>query len=259
MRPLEASGTSGMKPPPNGGLNLSVLDGWWDEAWNGRNGWAIGEEIKDGSMEFQNEVDAESLYSILENQVTPLFYARPDGRLPLAWLQLMRDSMRTVTPQFNTHRMVEEYTTRLYEPAATAARRLASNSCLPARALRDWKEDMRRRWHDVRIEEAHLEGGDLSNVPVGSPVKVVARVHLGEIKPEYVLVQACLGHGEGESVGCYTMLPLSPIPGPGYPGVHQFEGTITAQDSGEFALALRVIPQHSHLTQAHELRLIRWM
>ncbi len=259
MRPLEASGTSGMKPPPNGGLNLSVLDGWWDEAWNGRNGWAIGEEIKDGSMEFQNEVDAESLYSILENQVTPLFYARPDGRLPLAWLQLMRDSMRTVTPQFNTHRMVEEYTTRLYEPAATAARRLASNSCLPARALRDWKEDMRRRWHDVRIEEAHLEGGDLSNVPVGSPVKVVARVHLGEIKPEYVLVQACLGRGEGESVGCYTMLPLSPIPGPGYPGVHQFEGTITAQDSGEFALALRVIPQHSHLTQAHELRLIRWM
>ena len=258
MRPLEASGTSGMKPPPNGGLNLSVLDGWWDEAWNGRNGWAIGEEIKDGSMDFQNEVDAESLYSILENQVTPLYYARPDGRLPLAWIQLMRDSMRTVTPRFNTHRMVEEYTTRLYEPAAAAARRLASNACLPARALRDWKEDMRRRWHDVRIEEAHLEGGDLSNVPIGTPVRVMARVHLGEIKPEHVILQACLGRGEGDAIGCYTMLPLTVLPG-SQSGVHRYEGTVTVQDSGEFALALRLVPHHPDLTQAHELRLIRWM
>lgn len=258
MRPLEASGTSGMKPPPNGGLNLSVLDGWWDEAWNGRNGWAIGEEITDGSMEFQNEVDAESLYSILENQVTPLFYARPDGRLPLAWLQLMRDSMRTVTPRFNTHRMVEEYTTRLYEPAAAAARRLASNACLPARALRDWKEDMRRRWPDIRIEDAHLEGGDLTNIPVGTPVRVQARVHLGEIRPEHVRVQACLGQGEGDDISRYTMIPLTAAPG-GHHGVHHFEGTVTVHDSGEFALALRVIPHHDDLTQAHELRLIRWM
>src|SRR6476659_7132369 len=91
LRPLEASGTSGMKLPPNGGLNLSVLDGWWCEGYNGKNGWAIGAEIAEGDSEFQNEVDASSLYQLLENQIIPLYYAKPDGKLPLAWLQLMRE------------------------------------------------------------------------------------------------------------------------------------------------------------------------
>ncbi|HXO95774.1 MAG TPA: alpha-glucan family phosphorylase, partial [Chthoniobacterales bacterium] len=114
LRPLEASGTSGMKLPPNGGLNFSVLDGWWCEGYNGKNGWPIGPEISGGSVEFQNEVDIDSMFNILENQIIPLYYAKPDGRLPLAWLQLMRESMRSVTPVFNTHRMVKEYNERLY-------------------------------------------------------------------------------------------------------------------------------------------------
>ncbi len=258
LRPLEASGTSGMKPPPNGGLNLSVLDGWWAEAWNNSNGWAIGEEIDDGSPEFQNEVDANSLYSILENQVTPLYYARPDGRLPLAWIQLMRESMRSVTPRFNTHRMVEEYSLRLYEPAAAAAVKLGTNACLPARTLRDWKEDMRRRWEGVQVEEAHLEAGDLSNVPVGQPVRIVARVRLGEVAPEHVIVQACVGRGEGEHIVPGDSLDLTRSAVASEPGVHLYEGSVATQDSGEVALSLRVIPTHPLLTQKHELRLIRW-
>ena len=95
LRPLEASGTSGMKLPPNGGFNLSVLDGWWCEGYNGNNGWAIGAEIEDGTVDFQSEVDAGSLYQLLENQIIPLYYAKPDGKLPLAWLQLMRESIRS--------------------------------------------------------------------------------------------------------------------------------------------------------------------
>src|ERR1043166_9993643 len=84
LRPLEASGTSGMKSAPNGGINLSVLDGWWREGFNGSNGWGIGAEIDDGTTEFQNDVDASSLYQLLENQIVPLYYAKPDGKLPLA-------------------------------------------------------------------------------------------------------------------------------------------------------------------------------
>ena len=90
-----------MKAAPNGGINLSVLDGWWREGYNGSNGWAIGAEIDDDT-EFQNEVDASSLYQLLENQIVPLYYAKPDGKLPLAWLQLMRESIRSVTPVFPT-------------------------------------------------------------------------------------------------------------------------------------------------------------
>src|SRR3954465_11936310 len=132
LRPLEASGTSGMKLPPNGGLNLSVLDGWWCESYNGNNGWAIGGEIKGGTVDFQSEVDASSLYQLLENQIIPLYYAKPDGKLPLAWLQLMRDSIRSVTPMFNTHRMVKEYTERLYIPAAKSHADFARESCSAA-------------------------------------------------------------------------------------------------------------------------------
>src|SRR5438874_1756036 len=146
LRPHEASGTSGMKTAPNGGLNLSVLDGWWCEGYNGNNGWAIGSEIRDGSTEFQNEVDTSSLYQLLENQIIPLYYAKPDGKLPLAWLQLMRESIRSVTPVFNTHRMVKEYTERLYIPAAKSHADFSDQGCAAAVQLSQWKTKIRKDW-----------------------------------------------------------------------------------------------------------------
>src|SRR2546428_350753 len=156
LRPLEASGTSGMKTPPNGGLNLSVLDGWWCESSNGKNGWAIGAEIKGGTVDFQSEVDADSLYQLLENQIIPLYYAKPDGKLPLAWLQLMRGSIRSVTPVFNTHRMVKEYTERLYIPAARAHQELARHDCAAATKLSKWKSRMRKDWPQVSILDVQV-------------------------------------------------------------------------------------------------------
>src|SRR6266496_3117710 len=149
LRPLEASGTSGMKSAPNGGINLSVLDGWWREGYNGSNGWAIGAEIDNGTTEFQNEVDASSLYQLLENQIVPLYYAKPDGKLPLAWLQLMRESIRSVTPVFNTQRMVKEYTEKLYIPAAQAYGNFSRDGCGAATHLSQWKARMRKDWPQI--------------------------------------------------------------------------------------------------------------
>ena len=165
LRPLEASGTSGMKLPPNGGLNLSVLDGWWCEGYNGKNGWAIGAEIENGDGEFQNEVDATSLYQLLENQIIPLYYAKPDGKLPLAWLQLMRESIRSVTPVFNTHRMVEEYTERLYLPAAKAHEEFSRDGWRAATVLSQWKAQMRKDWPQVRISDVQIGNKDRQNIP----------------------------------------------------------------------------------------------
>src|SRR5881296_1454945 len=163
LRPLEASGTSGMKTPPNGGLNLSVLDGWWGESYNGNNGWAIGAEIKDGTVEFQNEVDSSSLYQLLENQIIPLYYAKLDGKLPLAWLQLMRESIRSVTPVFNTQRMVKEYTERLYIPAAKSHETFSRDSCGPATELSKWKTQIRKDWPQVRISDVQVGNIDRQN------------------------------------------------------------------------------------------------
>jgi starch phosphorylase len=257
LRPLEASGTSGMKVGPNGGLNLSVLDGWWCEGYNGNNGWTIAAELKNGSVEFQSEVDANSLYQLLENQIIPLYYAKPDGKLPLAWLQLMRESIRSVTPVFNTHRMVKEYTERLYIPAAQSHEEFSRDNCVAATDLSRWKSQMRKDWPQVRIHEVQINNKDRQNIPVGESLQLAARIHLGGVNPKHVRVEAY--HGESENGGIknptVTMLSES---GQNGDGSYIYQGAVPASESGAYGFSVRVVPTHPHLMQTHELRLISW-
>jgi glycogen phosphorylase len=258
LRPLEASGTSGMKLPPNGGMNFSVLDGWWSEGHNGRNGWPIGPEITGGSVEFQKEVDVDSLFNILENQIIPLYYAKPDGRLPLAWLQLMRESIRSVTPVFNTHRMVKEYNERLYEPAARALQVLSANSCKAAVELAKWKQNTRADWGKIRIEHVAAVPADVRDLIVGDTLQVEVKVFLGPVDPSHVRVQAYIGHSENGSIADPFTIDLQEIEKGEAPGQFKFKGNITATESGSYGFNVRVIPTHPHLSQEHELRLITW-
>jgi starch phosphorylase len=257
LRPLEASGTSGMKLAPNGGLNLSVLDGWWREGYNGNNGWAIGPEIENGTIEFQNEVDAGSLYQLFENQIIPLYYAKPDGKLPLAWLQLMRESIRSVTPVFNTHRMVKEYTERLYIPAAKSHKDFSRDNCAAATHLSQWKSKIRKDWPQVRIQDVQIGNTDRQNIPVGESLQLSTRVHLGAVDPKHVRVEAY--HGESENGGiknpAVTILAESSQNGD---GSYVYQGSVPAAESGAYGFSVRVVPTHPHLMQAHELRLITW-
>ncbi|MDQ2824882.1 MAG: alpha-glucan family phosphorylase [Verrucomicrobiota bacterium] len=257
LRPLEASGTSGMKLAPNGGLNLSVLDGWWCEGHNGNNGWAIGSEIRNGTVEFQNEVDSASLYQLLENQIIPLYYAKPDGKLPLAWLQLMRESIRSVTPVFNTHRMVKEYAERLYIPAAHSHEGFSREGCQAATELSRWKSKMRQDWSQVRIYDVQVGNQDRQNIPVGESLQVHARVHLGGVDPKHVRVEAY--HGESENGGiknpAVTILNENSRNGD---GSYIYQGSVPASESGAYGFSVRVVPTHPHLMQIHELRLITW-
>ncbi len=258
LRPLEASGTSGMKLPPNGGLNLSVLDGWWCESYNGNNGWAIGAEIDDGTVEFQSSVDAGSLYQLLENQIVPLYYAKPDGKLPLAWLQLMRESIRSVTPVFNTHRMVKEYAERLYAPAARAYEKLAADDSHAATALSQWKAQMRKDWSQVRIEDVQIANEDRHNILVGEALQLSAKVHLGAVEPQHVRVEAY--HGETDIGGIRN--PVATVLGEAgrtdADGDYLYRGSVPASESGAYAFSIRVVPTHPDLQQSHELRLITW-
>ncbi|MEI6416587.1 MAG: alpha-glucan family phosphorylase, partial [Verrucomicrobiota bacterium] len=261
LRPYEASGTSGMKLPLNGGINLSVLDGWWLESFNGKNGWAIGSEISGGSNEYQNEVDIQSLFSVLENQIVPLYYAKPDGRLPLAWIQSMRESMRTIVPMFNTHRMVKEYDRFLYEPAAVAHAAMEKNSFQNARELSRWKREMFLLWPAVEILQHQVVSVEQRDAFfVGEEVMIKAIVKLGAIKPEHVRVQAYFGPFEKNVITAPQILDIknvTPLPDAGE-GVYEYSGKIPAAESGSYALRLRIIPTHQNLLQAHELRLITW-
>ena len=257
LRPMEASGTSGMKCAPNGGINLSVLDGWWHEGFNGNNGWAIAAEISDGTVEFQSAVDANSLYQLLENQIIPLYYAKPDGKLPLAWLQLMRESIRSVTPVFNTHRMVEEYTERLYIPAARSHENFAQNGCEPATQLSQWKTRMRKDWPQVRIHDVQVGNKDRQNILVGESLQVSAHVYLGDVDPNHVRVEAY--HGEADNGGIKNpSVSVLNASGRNGDGSYLYQGSVPASESGAYGFSVRVVPTHPHLMQSHELRLIAW-
>ncbi len=257
LRPLEASGTSGMKCPPNGGLNFSVLDGWWCEGYNAKNGWAIGAEILDGTTEFQNEVDIASLFHILETQIVPLYYAKPDGKLPIAWLQLMRESIRSVTPVFNTHRMVTEYAERLYEPAAAAQRVLSAKNGAKATELSIWKERMRHLWPQIRIHNVEITNAEKLNVLVGDSVGVSATVHLGDIDPAHVRVQAYHGASDDIRIDKPATVDLDQARKADN-GNYVFSGSIPSPESGAYGFNVRVIPAHPNMIQPHELRLITW-
>ena len=260
LRPLEASGTSGMKSAPNGGINLSVLDGWWREGYNCSNGWAIGAEIDNGTTEFQNEVDASSLYQSLENQIVPLYYAKPDGKLPLAWLQLMRESIRSVTPVFNTQRMVKEYTEQLYIPAARAHGNFSSDGCGAATQLSHWKAQMRKDWPQVQISDVQVANKDRQSILVGESLQITARVHLGAVDPQHVRVEAY--HGEMDNgdirTPIATVLRQSPDQSGTGNGNYIYQGSVPATESGTYGFSVRVVPTHPCLLQAHELRLITW-
>src|SRR5213596_3595360 len=258
LRPLEASGTSGMKSAPNGGINLSVLDGWWREGYNGSNGWAIGAEIDDGTAEFQNEVDASSLYQLLENQIVPLYYAKPDGKLPLAWLQLMRESIRSVTPVFNTHRMVKEYTERLYIPAAKSHEDFSRDGCGAATQLSQWKTQIRKDWPQVQISDVQVANKDRQNILVGESLQIRARVHLGAVDPKHVRVEAYHGEADNGAIRNPTATVLNQSSQADANGNYIYQGSVPATESGTYGFSVRVVPTHPCLMQAHELRLITW-
>jgi starch phosphorylase len=258
LRPLEASGTSGMKAAPNGGINLSVLDGWWCEGFNGSNGWAIGAEIDNGTTEFQNEVDASSLYQLLENQIVPLYYAKPDGKLPLAWLQLMRESIRSVTPVFNTQRMVKEYTEQLYIPAAEAYENFSRDGCGAATQLSHWKTQIRKDWSQVQISDVQVANKDRQSISVGESLQISARVHLGAVDPRHVRVEAYHGEVDDGDLRNPTATVLNQHGNADGDGTYTYQGSVPATESGAYGFSVRVVPTHPGLMQAHELRLITW-
>jgi len=248
-----------MKAAPNAGINLSVLDGWWREGFNGNNGWAIGPEIDNGTIEFQNEVDASSLYQLLENQIIPLYYAKPDGKLPLAWLQLMRESIRSVTPVFNTHRMVKEYTERLYIRAARSHEDFARDSCTAATELSQWKARMRKDWPQVRIQEVQVGNADRQNISVGEQLQISARIHLGAVDPKHVCVEAYHGEADNGGIRNPTATVLDQSSQIDGNGNYLYHGSVPASESGAYGFSVRVVPTHPHLMQTHELRLITWL
>ncbi len=255
-RPLEACGTSGMKATANGALNLSVQDGWWVEGYAPDLGWSIGNGEVYEDHQYQDEVESKAIYDLLEQEIIPLFYDRGLDGLPRGWIAMMKRSMRTLCPQFNSNRMVEEYTDRCYVEAGLNSRKLSADGYRNAKELVSWLGNLRKNWNQVRITDIGHSDGD--EVEVHSEIVIKATVHLGPVKPSDVSVQTYYGRIDDGGNLCEISKVTMEHGGELGKGEHVFQTRIQCEKTGRFGYTVRILPSHSNLVCPIDSGLISW-
>ncbi len=256
IRPLEASGTSGQKAGLNGAPNASILDGWWPEAYNGRNGWAIGEERSYQDQNTADEADSRFLYELLEEDIVPLYYKLDANGLPHSWIEVMKESIKTVAPVFNTRRMVKDYATLLYIPAIKHGDKLSADSFSEAKELAVWKRSINEAWNDLWVE---AQAPRDQKMPIGAKVTIDAWVHLGRIRPEDVTVELLSARDDDGKLTDQVAVEMKPLANSlTSDGKLHYSGDYDTTTGGSHVFGVRVIPNHPYLLTKLELGLVRW-
>ncbi len=255
-RPLEACGTSGEKAALNGALNLSIKDGWWDEMFNGENGWAISSAETYEDMRKRDELEAMSLFEILERQVVPKFYDRSEGPVPREWVRMIKSSLSTLGPRVTAARMLRDYLNLMYEPLARNVEALYADDYKLAREMAAWKRKIAAGWKSVRV----LSVEEVAPAPAGrgDTRTVKAMVELGGLSPEDValeLIHGPVGHGDELQE---TQAVKMTLQGKAAGGGLSYEGTFVCELAGRYGFAVRVIPFHDNLSSFAEMGLIAW-
>ena len=255
-RPNEASGTSGQKAAINGVINLSVLDGWWDEAWNEQtlNGWAIGTRKEYVNTDTQDLVDAESFYDILESEIIPVFYNRNNQGFSEKWVKIMKNSIISVIREFNTHRMVRDYLEQLYIPAAKKIIKFSENFFKKAKEIASWKKEIPARFSTVHIRSVAIEGLIDDNISVNKEIQITVEIDPGkmskdELRVEFVIIR----ENNSEEIFSFS-LPLEKD------NKLVYNLSYTAPSPGKCSYGVRVMPYHPDLDDCDlkDLNLVKW-
>jgi starch phosphorylase len=256
-RPLEACGTSGMKALANGVLNLSVLDGWWDEGYGPDYGWAIGNGEVDPNQELQDLTESQALYNLLEHQVVPKFYGRTSDGIPVDWCEMMRNSIRDLMPRFSSHRMVKDYYDRFYTKSSDRWHSLSAQGFQAATEQAAWCNKLRTSWNDIAVTELKSDASGHEKL-VGQSLLISATVKLGGLIPDDVTVEAYYGtmDHQGEFADRET-LTLRPVKECGQ-GAFLYEGNISCVKTGRFGFTARVMPSREKLGNPLSLGLVAW-
>ncbi|HEY7873983.1 MAG TPA: alpha-glucan family phosphorylase [Actinomycetota bacterium] len=253
-RPLEACGTSGMKAALNGSINCSVLDGWWDECYDGTNGWVIGSRDVMSDPDYQDRVEASALYDVLEREIVARFYDRPEGPVPRRWIERVKASVSTLGGRVTADRMVRDYVDDLYAPAAAAARSMQHAGFERARELASWKRRVRDAWDEIVVVDVE---GDVTAADVGVDRDIAATIRLGQLSTDDIAVQ--LAHGR---VGANNELVDPEVIQMKADRCEEqtcvYRGSFTTDAAGLYGFTVRVIPSHPDLTNQMDLGLVTW-
>jgi starch phosphorylase len=255
IRPHEASGTSGQNASLNGVPNCSIIDGWWEEGFNGANGWAIGEQREYVDEETRDETDAQALYATLEESIIPSYYDARHDDVPHIWTAIMKEAIRTLAPAFSMRRMLKDYTEQLYQPALRLGQRMDADHFHLARDLADWKRRVAAAWDGVALRAVGpLEG----QVAIGQTTPVEAFVRLGALAPEDVEVALVAALDEGGTLRALHATPMRPDAHAGAHGERRYQAELASDANGSLVYGVRVRPSHPGLAHPFEMGLARW-
>ncbi|TCP48622.1 starch phosphorylase [Tamaricihabitans halophyticus] len=254
MRPLEACGTSGMKSALNGGLNVSIRDGWWDEYFDGENGWAIPTADGVADPARRDDLEAAALYDLIGNQVAPLFYERRADGVPARWMAMVRHTLASLGPKVQASRMVREYVDSCYVPAAAGVAAASADGFGGARDLAEYRARVAANWSRVRVSDCELDVAESTAPVMGDVVRVSANVELAGLQPSDVDVQVVLGRvGDTDELADVVAVSLAPSTNAGEQGALVYRGSLALPHAGSLGYTVRVLPRHAQLATAAEL------
>jgi starch phosphorylase len=260
-RPLEASGTSGQKVPINGGINFSILDGWWLEGYNTQNGWSIGHARQYDDNELQDREDAASLYDTLENEIIPLYYDKDKNGIPNAWIEKIKHSFHSTISQFSAHRMVWEYLQKYYIPAMKRAEKYTQEEYRELHLFTTWKNRIERLWDKIELSIKNGEGMDEDRriLSAGEERKISLFVDSAGLNQKDLRVEIILERQDAyREHQAMKIIPMGLVAKKGENQL-EYRAHVVTKNDGSYRFNCRVLPVHPDLFNPHEVRLVKWL